>query len=125
MDRGIVRRTLNAVVVGQVVGMTVPVAFAVRLVVLVVVRDEIAKGEPVMRRDEVHGRPGFPAPLVELVGRARQPRRHLGHLGLVAPPESSDRIPIAVVPLGPSGREAADLVAARPAIPGLGDQLDG
>src|SRR5262249_39525108 len=40
-------------------------------------------------------------------------------------PEVADIVAELVVPLGPSRRESADLVAARPAIPRLGDEFDG
>src|SRR5487761_1166814 len=42
---GIVRRPLHPAVPGPVVALTVPVVLAVRLVVLLVVRDEVRQGE--------------------------------------------------------------------------------
>src|SRR3712207_7967224 len=36
----------------------------------------------------------------------------------------SDRVAVLAVPLGPQGREVADLVAAVADVPGLGDELD-
>src|SRR4051812_6887518 len=104
--------------------MAVPVLLSVRLVVLVVVGNEVVERKPVMGRDEVDGGPGSAAALVEQVAGCREARRQLRQLAFVAFPEGPDRVAIAVVPLGPSGGEASDLISARTAIPGLGDELD-
>ena len=50
--------------------------------------------------------------------QANSPRRRL------ATPEVADGVAVVAVPLGPLGREVADLVAARTDVPRLGDQLD-
>ena len=53
LDRGIVRRTLDAAVPAQVLVVAVAAVLAVRLVVLRVVRDEVLEREPVVAGDEV------------------------------------------------------------------------
>ena len=72
---GVVRRSLDAVIVGQVVGVAVAVVLAVGLVVLVVVGDEIVEGEAVVSRDEVDRCPRLAPALVEQVRGGREPRR--------------------------------------------------
>ena len=104
-------------------GVPVAVILAVRLVVLLVVGDEVVQREAVVRGDEVDARPGLAAAAVEDVGRAGQARRERRRRRLAAP-EVAHRIAVLVVPFRPARREAADLVAAGAAIPGLGDQLD-
>ena len=75
-----------------------------------------------MRGDEVDARPGLAAAMREEIGRSAKARRErLG--GRLRAPEIAHRIAELVVPLGPAGREGADLVAAGAAIPRLGDQL--
>ena len=98
------------------------VVLAVRLVVLVVVGDEIVEREAVVRGDEIDARPRLAAAEVELVGRGAEARRERPGARLAAP-EVAHRVAKRIVPLGPAGREAADLIAARAAVPRLGDQL--
>ena len=50
--------------------MAVAVVLAVRLVVLVVVGDEVVEREAVMRGDEIDAGPGLAAAAVEQVGRS-------------------------------------------------------
>src|ERR1700730_16543733 len=102
--------------------MAVAVLLAVRLVVLVVVGDEVAKREPIMGGDEVDARPGLSATKVELVGRGAETRRQGLRTGFAAP-IVADCVPERVVPFGPARRKPADLIASGPAIPRLGDQL--
>ena len=122
VDRRIVGRPLGPAVPRAVVVGAVLVALAVRLVVLLVVRDEVAQREAVVRGDEVDRRER-PAPvgLVE-VGRAAEPRSEIAQRRLAAP-EVAHRVAVDPVPLGPQDREVPDLVAARPDVPRLGDQL--
>ncbi len=58
------------------------------------------------------------------VRRAGQAARELADQSVVALPVGAHRVAVLVVPLGPAGREVADLVAAGAEVPGLGDQLD-
>ena len=67
VDLGIVGRPFDAVIPRMVVGMAVAVVFAVRLVVLVVVGDEVVEVEAVMRGDEIDAGPRLAAALVEEV----------------------------------------------------------
>ena len=108
---------LRAVVVGAVA-----VVLAVGLVVLALVGDQVAQGEPVVRGDEVDRRPR-PAPgqLVQ-VGAAGQPGGHLADPA-VAAPEVAHRVAVAPVPLRPGHAEPADPVALAGGVPRLGDQL--
>src|SRR5215468_4854380 len=76
-----------------------------------------------MRRDEIHRGPRLAAALVEKVGGGGDPRREIAQLAFVAAPVGAHGVAIAVVPLRPAGREVPDLVAARSAVPRLGDQF--
>ncbi len=120
----VVGRALDAAVPAQVVVVAVAVALLVRLVVLVVVGPEVHQREAVMGGDEVDAGPGPPAPVFEQRRRAQQSRRHVPAAVLVAPPIGAHAVAVGVVPLGPARREGAQLVAVRPDVPGLGDQLD-
>src|SRR5581483_3260573 len=74
VDRGIVRLAFGAVVPGAVVVGAVLVPLLVRLVVLVVVRDEVAQREPVVRSDEVDRRKRLAAVRLVEVARSREAR---------------------------------------------------
>src|SRR6185503_5410213 len=102
------------VVPRAVVRVPVAVALAVRVVVLVVVRDEVVEREAVVGGDEVDARPGLAAALVEGVGRGAKAWRERLHGGFGAP-VVAHRVAELVVPLRPARREAADLVAPRAA----------
>ena len=121
---GIVGRALGAVVPRSVVRFAVVAVLAVGLVVLVVVRHEVAQREAVVGGDEVDRR-GRPAGvgLVE-VGAAGEAVAELGERRRFAAPEVADRVAVPAVPLRPLRREVADLVAALADVPRLGDQLD-
>src|SRR5205085_1166563 len=56
------------------------------------------------------------------VGRACEALRELADVALAAP-EVPYLVAVLPVPLGPENGEVADLIAAGPDIPGLGDQL--
>src|SRR5690606_36271855 len=123
-DGGVVGRSFRAAVPGAVVGMPVPVVFAVGLVVFVVIGNQVVQRKAVMRGNEIHAGPGFaPAP-VELVAGCRDAGGKVGGRAGVALPEAAYGVPEPVVPFRPARREAAYLVAAWPAIPGLRDQFD-
>ena len=62
------------------------------------------------------------APLLVQVGGAREALRELADAPLAAP-EVAHGVAVLPVPLGPEHREVADLVAAGPDVPRLGDQL--
>src|SRR6185312_17434885 len=93
---------------------SVPVVFAVRLVVLVVVADKVIEREAVMGSYEIDAGTGMaPVSLVE-VARSGEPVAELGQLAVIALPVFADHIAIFAVPLGPQGRELADLVTSGP-----------
>ena len=120
-DRRVLARPLDAVVPGEVPVGSVPVALAVRLVVLLLVRDQVGEGEAVVRDDEVdalRGRGGAG----EHVARAGHAGGDLAAHAGVAPPEAARGVAEAVVPFGESGAEGPELVAAGANVPGLGDE---
>src|SRR6185312_7752936 len=63
------------------------------------------------------------AVVLELRGRAGQRVRHVTDEIAFAAPVAACRLAVDVVPLRPTGREAADLIAAEADVPRLGDHL--
>jgi len=124
VDLGVVGRAFRAAVPAFVVAVAVVVVLAVRLVVLLVVGGPIVQSEAVMRRQEVDGRPGRPATTVEEVAAAGEPDRHVRDLAGVPLPVCPHGVAVTVVPLRPTRREAAHLIAAGAAIPRFRDHLD-
>ena len=61
---------------------------------------------------------------VEQVGRAGEPRGELRALAGIAAPEAPRAVAKAIVPFGEARRMVAELIAAGPEVPRLGDQLD-
>ncbi len=122
-DLGLVRRPLAAAVPGTVVAFAVAVAFAVGLVVLVVVRHEISEREAVVRGDEVDARVRTARRALVKIRAAGQPVRELGKRSIRAAPEVPHRVAILAVPLRPERRKVAHLIAALADVPGLGNQL--
>ena len=121
----IVGRALDAAVPGLVVVVAVAVVLAVRLVVLVVVGDQVVQREAVVRGDEVDARVRPAAVVlrrdrelpVEAIARARRPSP--------SSPFQKSRTLSRYLPFHSvqSDREVADLVAAVADVPRLGDQL--
>ena len=123
VDLRIVGRALGAAVPGPVVVGPVAVVLLVRLVVLLVVGDEVGEREAVVGGDEVDRRERVaPVGLVQVAG-AGKARREVADAGLPAPEVAHD-VAVDAVPLRPLHGEVADLVAAGPDVPGLGDELD-
>ena len=120
---GVVGRPLGAAVPAAVVVGAVAVPLPVRLVVLLVVRDEVGEREAVVGGDEVDRRERPAAVVLVEVARAGEALGELGDRRVPAP-EVADAVAVDAVPLRPEDREVADLVAARPDVPRLGDQLD-
>src|SRR6185437_7940392 len=110
-------------VVALVVAGAVLVVLAIGLVVLLAVARPVRQRESIVRRDEVDRRPRPAALVIEHVRRALQARRQRAALARIAAPEAAHVIAVAIVPLGHARRMVAQLVAARAAVPGLGDQL--
>src|SRR5689334_6599883 len=97
----------------------VAVLFAVGLIVLVVVRNEIAQREAVMRRHEVDRRRWRPAGFAVHVRTAGKTRREIVHRTGLTAPEVAHRVAIPAVPLAPAAGEVANLVSAHRRIPWL------
>ena len=122
-DAGVSGGSLGAAVPGPVVVGAVAVGFAVGVVVLSLVADEVDEGEPVMRGDEVDaGERGAAVVGVE-VGAAGEPVAELGQAGSATPPQVAHGVAEAAVPLRPQWREATDLVAPGAKVLRLGDEL--
>src|SRR6201999_1128493 len=81
----VVGRSLGAAIPRTVGRAAVAVAFAVRLVVLVVVARPVVQGEAVMGGDEIDAGPAAPALAVEYVAGAEQPACQRGWRRLGAP----------------------------------------
>ena len=113
----------DAAVPAQVVVLAVAVVFAVGLVVLVVVADEVVQREAVVAVTKLMLAYGCRPLLLVQVAAAGEPRRQLRHRAAVALPEAAHGVAVLAVPLGPQHREVADLVAALAEVPRLGDQL--
>ncbi len=123
-DVGVVGLTLDPTVPRSVVIGAVAVVVAVRLVVLLLVRHQVAQGEAVVGGDEVDGRERQPVVIAVQVAGSGQPRGEVPHPVAATPPEVADRVAVLVVPLAPRRREQADQVALARHVPRLGDQLD-
>ena len=120
-DRRVLRRPLDAVTPGIVRVGSVSVVFAVRLVVLLLVRDQVGEGESVVRDDEVHAlrRRGGAR---EHVARAGHSGRDLAAHAWVSAPEAARGVAEAVVPFGEGGAERSEAIAAGAEVPGFGDE---
>ena len=105
-------------------GFAVVVAFAVGVVVLLVVGHEVPHREAVVGRDEVDGGHRPPRGALIEVGGPGQPRGEFAQRGRFAAPEVTDCVAVFAVPLRPLRREVAHLVPAGANVPRLGDQLD-
>ena len=122
-NRGVVGRSLDAAVEAVVVVGAVAIVFLVRLVVLVLVADQIGEREAVVDGDMIDLACG-PRPSWRIAAPMRSARWPCRRAGRHRPPVAPQRLAIDVVPLRPAGRKAADLIAAKPDVPRFGDQLD-
>ena len=120
----VIRVSLDAAVPRTIVIRAIRAALKVRLVVLFVVGHQITQREAVVCDDEVDGGRGLAAGRPIEVRGAGQAGGEVGERGELAAPEVTHRVAVPAVPLGPQGWEAADLIAVRAYVPGLGDQLD-
>ena len=123
LDGRIVGRAFDAAVPAQVVVRAVAIVFAVRLVVLVVVRDEIVQREPVVTGDEIDALLGLALFMAVEIGAPEQPGRDRrtepwspfrNRAHVVAEP---------AVPLLPAVADEAPHLIETGGIPGLGDEL--
>ena len=101
----------------------VAIFFAVRFVMLLVVTDQIAQREAIVRGDEVDARARAPAVVGKEIAAAGEPRSELADRAAVAFPEPPDTIAILAVPFAPEHGKIADLITMRSDVPRLGDQL--
>lgn len=122
LNLGIGARAFDSVVERIVVIGAVTIVFTVGFVVLVVVRDQIGGGEPVVRCDEVDRRPGATAAAGKDVLGTGEARRDLPDAGS-AVPELANGAAVLVVPFGPLESEVSDLVTVGRRIPRFGDEL--
>src|SRR6185437_3234838 len=97
-DPGIVRGPLRSAIPGMTIGIAIVVVFAVGFIVLLVVADEIMEREPVMRGDEIDGRPGAAPILVVGLARGAEPLCQIRCLGATLP-EFAHGIAKLIVPL--------------------------
>ena len=101
----------------------VPILFAVGFIVLLVVGDEVGKGEPIMAGDEIEARMGA-APIAEVeVAAAGESGGEFSDTGAGAFPETANAIAVTAVPFGPEHGKIADLVAIWAKIPGFRDEF--
>src|SRR5512133_1511170 len=124
VDPRILGLPFNTAVPRSIVIRTVAVVLPVWPVVLDVVGHQVTQRKAVVGGDEVNARGDGPVVAIEDVRRARQPLRQLTDSVGVAPPKVADMVAEAIIPFTPPSPEAADLVAVRAHVPGLGNDLD-
>src|SRR3954447_11264160 len=107
-----------------VVAGAVAVVFAVGLVVLFVIAEQVGERETVVNGDVVDAGPGGAIVVVEQVGGGGHTAGYLADQAAFAAPVAPHRAAIAVVPFRPLRGERADLIAAEAKVPRLGDELD-
>ena len=122
-DGGIVGGTFDAAIGAGIVVAAVTVVLAVRLVVLIGVAHQVGEGETIMHGDMVDAAARTATVVIEQVGRAGHSAADLADQTSLTGPITPQRLTVAIVPFGPSGRKRADLIAARADVPRFGDQL--
>src|SRR6185312_171424 len=123
-DLRIIGFAFDAAIPAVVALHAVSVAFAVRFVVALVVRNEVPEREPVVGGDVIDARVGLAAVVLIEVAASREPVAQLADLPFVALPKPPHIVAILTVPFSPEHREVADLVATLADIPRFGDELD-
>src|SRR5688572_136007 len=103
--------------------MAIAVFFAVRLIMFLVVADQIMQCKSVVGGDEVDARIGLPAVVAVEIARTRESIAQVADLAGIAFPKTPCGVAIRRVPFGPENREIADLIPARAEIPRLGNEL--
>ena len=123
LDRRIVGFTLDAAVPAQVIVDAVAVAFAVGLVVLVVIGDQVVEGEAIVAGYKVDAIDRQPSLVLIEIGTAGQAGSHGAHQSRIALDEAADIVAIAAVPLRPAiPWKMPDLIQSG-GVPGLGDHF--
>ena len=120
---GIVGRAFRAAVPRIIIIVAVAVLFAIRVVVLVIVADQIVQRKTVVRGNEVDAGVGPTAAMLIQIRTAREAIGNFADLAFIAFPKTPDLISILPVPLRPEDRKIAHLIAAVPNVPRLRDQL--
>src|SRR5262249_22051385 len=119
----IVSQSLGAAVSAVVLIGTVSVVFAVRLVVLALIADDVGEGEAVMDGDMIDTRSRAAAALMEQISGAGQAAPQLTDEAAIAAPVASQYAAELVVPFRPAGRKTAHLVAAQADVPRFRDKF--
>ncbi len=120
-DPGIVSGALDTRVPRTVVRVAVVIVLAVGLVVLVVVRHQVNRGEPIMGGDEVDRGEWTPRP--EDIRAGGESGGNGVDQTTGPPPEVTEVVAIAAVPFRPCRRKPPELICARPYVPRLSDEL--
>src|SRR5262249_62383318 len=100
--------------------MSVLIVFAVGLVMLFVITDQVGEREPVVRRDEIDARIWLAPVAFVKVTASRQTVGQVRNQSVVAAPESAHCVSINAVPFRPERGEVSDLIAALAQVPRLG-----
>src|SRR5215813_7365699 len=99
--------------------MTITVILAVRLIVLLVIADEIGESEPIVGSDKIDtGMWSAAFPFVQVTASG-QPVGEAAYLSTIAFPEATYGIPILGIPFRPEDRKVADLISAFTQVPRL------
>src|SRR6185437_3327798 len=123
VDGLVVRRAFDAAVPRGVVVVPVAISLAVRLVMLVLVRDEVGEGEAIVYGEKVDAVARLATGEIVNLGRTRNLAGECTDLARLAAPELADIVAESIVPLAELLAELADSVAARAWIPRLRDEL--
>src|SRR5205085_3670590 len=122
-DCGIVGQTLMSAIVALVLAGAVAIVFAICLVVLFVVAEQILQREAVMDGDVIDAGTRRAAVVIEQVGRAGHTAGDFADQAAFAAPVAPHRRTVTVIPFRPLRGKRTDLVATESQIPGFGDQL--
>ena len=120
---GIIGRAFRAAIPRVVIIIAVPIIFAVRFVVFVVVGNEVVQSKSIVRGNKVDAGVRPLALVLVKIRAAGQAVGKLGHGICISLPIAANAIPVFTVPFRPGNREIADHVAPLTDIPWLGDQL--
>ena len=123
LDGSVVGRPLDPAVPGQVRARAVPVAFAIRLVVLVVVGNQIVQREAVVAGHEIDALFGLPFLVAEDVRTAERSLRQQPDRAAVALDKAADVVPEAAIPLLPVIADEATHLIETGSVPRLRDQF--
>src|SRR6185295_2029004 len=121
--RRIIGWALDTPIRASVVVRAIPVVFAVRLVVLLVVGDEVIECEAVVTRHEVHALLGFAFLMTVNLGAAKQPVSKGCHRTVVATEKTSKIVAELPIPLPPAVPDEATYLVETGRVPRLGDEL--